>query len=43
VWDPDNAGQLQRMSFLGRITDSDPVAIPTDDWWETTFEIEEKV
>lgn len=43
VWDPADAAQLQRMSFLGRITDSDPVAIPTPDWWETTFEIEERV
>lgn len=44
IWDADNATHLQRMSFLGRLVDEDPVSIPhPPDCWQTSFKIEERL
>ncbi|MCA3000312.1 MAG: hypothetical protein ING75_17120 [Rhodocyclaceae bacterium] len=43
VWDADDTINLQRMSFLGRLTDQAPIVMPLPDLWDTQFEIEERV
>ena len=43
IWDDADSLNLQRMSFLGRLTDTNPVTIPFYNTWETVFEIEERV
>jgi hypothetical protein len=44
IWDADNQTHLQRTSFLGQLSDEDPVSIPhPPDCWQTSFKIIERL